>query len=337
MGDKPNRSKRGKRSAERPRRVAAGKEKGGIGNGRCVACNAKFEQTIKTVLVHDPRVPLETSAREEPERHCVECRKIARMRLQFPLLRQRNDSDAKAGPKLPLPLIASLREHWEHIGSPLAGCTEFLSPSDDANLRGEIGRQLFRIFHLADNGDERAIRLLHDVADGAVEGLEDIARRQPHLLRPFARKGSRWPTFIGKKTTAFAALHRTRLKELQIGAENPFAGNWQPNSPATMTAIYMHRWLELKQWALGLPSPDTPGAALKWFEVGWRALLVRTDGHPEKDVFLKQLGRRGLKLTAKRYKGDRLPTQSEAVNRRAEIKKRVKQAYLGFVRDVFSA
>jgi hypothetical protein len=330
MADKPNRSKRGERSAERPRRVVAGKKKGGMGKGRCVACNA--------VLVHDLRVPLETSERKEIERHCPECRKIARLRLQFPLLQQRNDDPgAKAGPILPLSLIASLCEYWEHIGSPLAGCTEFLSPSDDANLRGEIGRQLFRIFHLADNGDKRAQRLLHDVADRAVEGLEDIACRQPHLLRPFARKGSRWPSFIGKKTTTFAELHRTRLKELQIGAENPFAGNWQPNSPATMTAIYMHRWLELHRQALGLPSPETPGAALKWFDVGWRALLVRTDGHPEKNVFLKQLGRRGLKLTAKRYKGDRLPTQSEAVNRRAEIKKRVKQAYFGFVRDVFSA
>jgi hypothetical protein len=326
----------GKRSVEGQEGVAAGQKKGGIGKCRCVACNANIEHAIKTVLFRDRRFPLELFERREAERHCPKCLRIRRQ-LQFPLVQPTNDHDAEGGPRLPLSLIASLREHWQHIGSPLAGCAEFLSPSDEANLRGKIMRKLFQIFHLADNGDERAIRLLHDVADATVGGLEDIARRQPHLLRPFARKGSRWPSFIGRKTTAFAALHRTRLKELEIGAEDPFAGNWQPKSPATITAIYMHRWLELTQWALGLPSRDTPGAKLKWFEVGWRALLVRTNGHPENDVYLKQLGQRGLKRTAARYKKHTLPSRTEAVNRRAEIKKRVKQAYFGFVRNFFSA
>jgi hypothetical protein len=99
----------------------------------------------------------------------------------------------------------------------------------------------------------------------------------------------------------------------------------------------MHRWLLLSQSVLRLPASNDPGAASKWFDVGWRALLVRTDGHPEKDNFLKQLGQRNLKHTAARYKGDKLPKQSEAVNRRAEIRRRLKQAYLGFVRNVLAA
>jgi hypothetical protein len=244
---------------------------------------------------------------------------------------------SKAGPILPLQLIASLREYWESIESPLAGCTEILSRDDDRKIRAEFEQRLFQIFHLADNGDEKALRLLIDIAKGAVQGLEDITRRQPDLLRPFARRSSLWPSFIGRKRKALAVLHKARLRELQIGADNPYRGNWQYESPATTTAIYMHRWLLLYRSVLRLPASNEPGAASRWFAVGWRALLVRTDGHPEKDNFLKQLGQRKLKRAAARYKGGRLPPQSEAVNRCAEIRRRLKQAYLGFVRNVLAA
>jgi hypothetical protein len=337
MAAKSKRSKRVKRSAERRNPVAVGEETSRLGKSRCVACNAQFEPAIEIVLVHDPIVPLELSPRRGLPRHCPECRKIARLRLQFPLLGRRNESDQKVGPILPLSKIASLREFWESIESPLAGCTEFLSGHEERKVRTEVGQRLFQIFHLADNGDEKALRLLTDIAKGVVQGLEDIARRQPQLLRPFARKSSLWPSFIGRKRKALAISHKARLRELQIGADNPYRGNWQYESPATVTAIYMHRWLNINQRALRLPAPNQAGAASKWFDIGWRALLVRTDGHPEKDNFLKQLGQRGLERIAARYKEGKLPRQSEAVNRRAEIRRRVKQAYLGFVRNVLAA
>ena len=251
-------------------------------------------------------------------------------------LGKEDECDSNAGPILPLQLIASLREYWESIESPLAGCTEFLSRDEDRKIRTEFWQRLLQIFHLADN-DEKALRLLIDIAKNAVQGLEGITRRQPHLLRPFARKSSLWPSFIGRKRKALATLHKERLRELQIGADNPYHGNWQYESPATATAIYMHSWLLRHQSVLLLPAFNEPGAASRWFRVGWRALLVRTDGHPEKDNFLKQLGQRKLKRTAARYKGGRLPPQSEAVNRRAEIRRRLKQAYLGFVRSVLAA
>ena len=240
-----------------------------------MACNAGFEPAIEIVLVHDPTDPLELAQCPRLPRHCPECRKIARLRLQFPLLGKKDECNRKAGPILPLPLIASLREYWESIESPLAGCTEFLSRDEDRKIQAELGQRLFQIFHLADNGDEKALRLLIDVAKHAVEGLEDITRRQPDLLRPFARKSSLWPSFIGKKRKALAALHKARLRELQIGADNPYRGNWQYESPATATAIYMHRWLLLYQSVLRLPASNEPGAASKWFAVGWLALLVR--------------------------------------------------------------
>ena len=302
-----------------------------------MACNAWFEPAIEIVLVQDPTDPLELAQCPRLPRHCPECRKIARLRQQFPLLGSKDDCNGKAGPILPLPLLASLREHWESTESPMAGCTEFLSRDDDRKMREEFGQRLFQIFHLADNGDEKALRLLIDIAKGAVQGLEDITRRQPDLLRPFARKSSLWPSFIGKKGKALATLHKARLRELEIGEDSPYRGNWQYESPATATAIYMHRWLSLYQSVLRLPASNEPRTASKWFDVGWRALLVRTDGHPEKDNFLKPLGQRRLKRTAERYKGGKLPPQSEAVNRRAEIRRRVKQAYLGFVRNVLAA
>jgi hypothetical protein len=200
--------------------------------------------------------------------------------MPLPLLRKRGEPDESAQPVVPPELYA--------------GCKVFLSSKDDEKVRDEIRRRLFQIFHLADNGDKKALTLLVDVAKRAVGGLESIAHRQPHLLRPFARKSSLWPSFIGRKTKALAQWHRTRLRELQIGADNPYAGNWQIDSPATQIAIVMHQWLTLNQWALRLPVPNEAGAAPEWFELGWRALLVRTDGHPEKDDFLKQLGQRNL-------------------------------------------
>ena len=121
-------------------------------------------------------------------------------------------------------------------------------------MRHEIGCRLFHIFHLADNGDKKALRLLIDVAKDAVQGLDNIAHRQPHLLRPFARKSSLWPSFIGRKAKALTSWHKVRLSELQIGEDNPYAGNWQIDSPATQTAILMHRWLCINQSALRLPA-----------------------------------------------------------------------------------
>lgn len=337
MASKPARSKRVKPAAKRRNPVAVGEETSPLGKSRCVACNAWFGPAIEIVLVHDPTDPLELAQCRGLPRHCPECRKIARLRLQFPLLGKKDECNRKVDPILPLPLIASLREHWKSIESPLAGCTEFLSRDDDRKIRAEFEQRLFQIFHLADNGDEKALRLLIDIAKGAVQGLEDITRRQPDLLRPFARRCSLWPSFIGKKRKALVILHKARLRELQIGEDTPYRGNWQYESPATAKAIYMHRWLCLYQRTLCLPASNEPGAASKWFDVGWRALLVRTDGHPEKDNFLKQLGQRRLNRTAPRYKGGKLPKQSEAVNRRAEIRRRVKQAYLGFVRNVLAA
>jgi hypothetical protein len=243
--------------------------------------------------------------------------------MPFPLLRKRGEPNEDAHPIVPFELYA--------------GGKVFLSSKDEKKVRHEIGRRLFQVFHLADNGDRKALRLLIDLAKGAVQGLDNIADRQPHLLRPFARKSSLWPSFIGKKAKALASWHRMRLRELQIGADNPYGGNWQVDSPATQTAIVMHRWLLLNQSVLRLPDPNKAGAATKWFDVGWRALLVRTDGHPEKDNFLKQLGQRNLSRTAARYKGGKLPVQTEMVNRRAEIRRRVRQAYLGFIRNILAA
>lgn len=286
MAGNPKPSKRVKPSVEQGKSVAASEEANRLGKSRCVACNARFEPTIEIVLVPDPRDPLELSQRRGLPRHCPECRKIARLRHQFPLLGKKDECDSNAGPILPLQLIASLREYWESIESPLAGCTEFLSRDEDRKIRTEFWQRLLQIFHLADN-DEKALRLLIDIAKNAVQGLEGITRRQPHLLRPFARKSSLWPSFIGRKRKALATLHKERLRELQIGADNPYHGNWQYESPATATAIYMHSWLLRHQSVLLLPAFNEPGAASRWFRVGWRALLVRTGWASRKRQFLK--------------------------------------------------
>jgi hypothetical protein len=212
-----------------------------------------------------------------------------------------------------------------------------MSDLEDSYLRQIVLPSLAKVAGLSNDGDERAIKLLIDICYIACDYLDALADRRPDLLQPFGRIMAQWPTFIGRKRRMFQDLHETRLKELQIGAENVFVGKWQHKQPATIMALAMHKWLSLNESVLRLPEPKKSGAASRWFDTGWRALLVRTNGHPERDKFLKQLGQRGLKRIASRYKGGILPSRSEAVHRRAEIKKRIKQAFHGLTRRFFAA
>ena len=102
--------------------------------------------------------------------HCAACRKIARMRIQFPL--QEDRAGDQRGPILPREPLSRL---WDW---PLETPAE-----EDERIRGLLGPVLFKVFHLAENGDRRALRLLVQTVDELVENLESIADRQPNCSR----------------------------------------------------------------------------------------------------------------------------------------------------------
>ena len=263
---------------------------------RCAACNGRVERTAHSPFLdvsdfHQPRGLLRQLQDETAylEQLCPECYRLALVTRNhpFPLARTRitpNDKPTSADPSAKL-------------------CAQHLSDSGDSYSRQIIVPLLEAISRLANDNDERAIKLLIDVAYLACDHLDALADRRPNLLQPLVRKMAQWPSFIGPKRRLFSDLREIRLKELQIGADNLFAGRWQHRQPATIIALAMHRWLSLNEAILRLPDPKIPGAASKWFDIGWRALLVRTRGHPESDRFLKRLGQRGLKRVASRYKG----------------------------------
>jgi hypothetical protein len=162
---------------------------------------------------------------------------------------------------------------------------------------------LSRVFRAADCGDPQAIRLLVGTAFYTTEALELIARRNPERLKPLSKKHLKWPAFIGKKAILSGHLKPSRtgkkggnqplnawlVEQLELSKECPLRNNWQPQSPSTQTAFCMLEWLGINQASLRL-APLHSKTKNHWFEKGWEALMDVTNGKPEADVYLRQIG-----------------------------------------------
>ena len=190
----------------------------------------------------------------------------------------------------------------------LAGCTPFLPlraieelPRDSLGI-AELITALYSpeqgpepvadalgLFFAAVKGDQTVIKGLLDNAATVIAILRAIARNNPDVLRPIARKLLVWPDLIGVKE-GYRKNNEWLLQHLEVGTESFMRGKWNPRkSRATQTALGMWVWLDTNQNALGLAGL-TQGTRKQWFEAGWTALLDVTGGHPEKDAFLRQIG-----------------------------------------------
>jgi len=179
-------------------------------------------------------------------------------------------------------------------------------PLDDREIEftGRMFRNyLSRVFIAADCGDPVAVSLLIGTAFYTTEALEVIARRFPELLRKHSRKHLKWPAFIGKKAILSGYQKPSRvgkkggnqplnawlIEQLELSEKCPLRHNWQPQSPSTQTAFCMLEWLGINQASLSLP-PLHSKTKNHWFEKGWEALMDVTNGKPEADVYLRQIG-----------------------------------------------
>lgn len=189
----------------------------------------------------------------------------------------------------------------------------------------QANRTLADVTLFADRGDAKAVELLATIATDAIQVLRGLAERQPELLRPFARKCACWPDMVAKHPGA-KRRNDWLLEELQVGAESADAVNWRVDSPASQQALFLRNWLGENQVALGLPDL-THATRKKWFEAGWKCLLQATDGKPEKDKFLAQIGQHRAKHSEHEGQQTHATARTSATNVRDGIKARLWQSF----------
>jgi hypothetical protein len=186
-------------------------------------------------------------------------------------------------------------------------------------------QELQNLCYAAKCGDDRALTFLVEISKISTFVLHQVAMDEPERLRPLASRDIAWPAFIGPKSGS-ARINRHLIEALQIGTNCPYAGRWKPDSPATVTALCMTHWLEANQQRLEL-APLSRTTQRAWFDIGWRALLIATNGCPEGHDYLKQIGQ-----SASRKKPERrgMHTLTPAMQRddiRAKIKENVWKSF----------
>lgn len=201
------------------------------------------------------------------------------------------------------------------------GCTPLLLPRDDArkvippshptNDRLDPGTVEFqannlnsyfkRLFNLADNGDECAIGIILATAMWTTEMLGILTRKNPKALHRWSMTQDVWPVLLGRKAfirgeqkkrpnkkEGKPALHDWTIERLRLGEKSPLRSGWH-NSPATLAALYLCKWLVDNEENLGLP-PFSTKVSAKWFETAWEFVLLVTKGKPEKNKYLRGIG-----------------------------------------------
>lgn len=191
-----------------------------------------------------------------------------------------------------------------------------------------------------EEADPRAVDLLLRMAWGCVAALDTLARERPELLQPLARKLIMWPAFIGKKSALSGerkkrkdgkrSLNEWLIDTIELGADSPHKGNWNPYSPATQAAIGMHKWLGENRETLKLPEL-TQKTVDCWFELGWKALLAATNWHPEKHEYLREIGRHYASHSKNTGAQKEVTPATRETNIRGGIRKQVRQSFMGYL------
>jgi hypothetical protein len=228
-------------------------------------------------------------------------------------------------------------DNSDEVAIPLQPTDERLDPVT-ASLQSKILIADFkRIFQLADNGDQNAIGLLVGTAMVTTEMLGILARKNPKLLHPWSTNQDVWPILIGRKAfirgeqkkrpnkkESKPSLHDWLIERLRLGENSPLRSGWH-NTPSAIAALYMLQWLEENRERLKLPRFSAQLSS-RWFEMGWEALLLVTNGKPEKDKYLRGIGlQQGQTKTAQT--GVANPTRILESNIRDRIKGSMKSSF----------
>jgi hypothetical protein len=178
------------------------------------------------------------------------------------------------------------------------------------------------------HGDQAASELLIKLAQTCVGALQEVAQLRPGMLRPLARKEFQWPSFI-RKGKGKETLNNWLIERLELSADCPHGGQWNPKSKATQQAIYMNLWLETNHAELGLEILTKKNES-DWFEAGWKGLLLATGGHPEDIPSLQEIGEHYGNHSVAQGAQKKLTEATKRSNIRAGIKKALRQAFHSF-------
>jgi hypothetical protein len=186
------------------------------------------------------------------------------------------------------------------------------------------------LFFAAVGGEPVVIKGLLNDAVTVIAILGAVAKRNPDVLRPIARKQLFWPDLIGVKEGS-SDHNKWLLKHLEVGKECPMRGKWNPKSPATQIALLMYTWLRTNQGALELPLL-TQETKKQWFEAGWTALLDVTEHCPEKITHLRQIGQHYGQHSKNVGAQTRVTPATRESNIREGIRKQVWQSFQNLTR-----
>lgn len=187
---------------------------------------------------------------------------------------------------------------------------------------------LTALYCLAANGDKRALPILLELGFLMTHFLEMFAKCQPEKLRPYAHHALSWPMFAGPKS---GKTNDVLLRQIELG-HNLSIGKWNLRAPSTCAARIMWNWLGQNRSDLKLPPFDRK-TAKQWFDQGWAALLYATEGKPEKDNFLRGIG----KHRERHSENGKVPQQEKftpatgEANIRDGIKKQLWQSFKNFI------
>lgn len=214
-----------------------------------------------------------------------------------------------------LPTNKKSKPHWDRVES---------TPTS-VELAARIWPMYRDLCALAYNGDDLALSVLVQSAKAMTAVLQRIALCDSKRLIPMAQHDIVWPGLIGRKS-AFEKTNQKIIKALKVGAKSPHNGPWHPDSPATTTAICIDHWLHCNQHKLNLPAFSST-TARNWFERGWTGLLFSTNGTPERNAYLRGIGKSAV---GKKSVSRGMPAQTKGMRRddvRAKIKENVWRSF----------
>jgi hypothetical protein len=137
-------------------------------------------------------------------------------------------------------------------------------------------------------GSDTALNALVNIAKVSVNHVEILTRKHPHKCAAIAKCDIVWPGWIGRHRGVQEYGH-TLARTLQVGSAVKGPKKIHLSSPATRSAWLMAIWLRHVQQDVGLP-PLSDETFNIWAQCGWHGLLYATNGQPEKNAFLRQIG-----------------------------------------------
>jgi len=185
------------------------------------------------------------------------------------------------------------------------------------------------LLRLSANGDQLALFNLVGIVAKTANRINTIATLRPELVRPLAQISLAWPGLLSRNK-AHREEMRMFINKIELGLKAIGGGASQLDKRATETAFKLYLRLQKNQLSLRLP-PLTTTTWDVWFRAGWKMLLLATSGHPEKDEFLREIGKHYGEHSKNTGQQKKVTPATREANIRAGIRKQLRQSFKGLL------